>query len=116
MSKHVSFCGGKCTEEIKQKFAAIFFEPHEPHRNTVRRLIDRFRETGSVADAPRSGRPLVLSGDKVLNISDRITRSPKKSSLQLLQQAASHDYQHRERLMKILPVKPIRASQHQCMN
>jgi hypothetical protein len=38
----------------------------------------------------------VLSGEKVLNISDLITQSPKKSSLQLLQQAASHNYQYRE--------------------
>jgi hypothetical protein len=83
-SKHVFCCGGKRTEEVKQKFAAIFFEPHEPHRNMVRWLSDGFRETGQVADAPRSGRSLVLSEDKVVNISVRITQSPKRFSLQLL--------------------------------
>jgi hypothetical protein len=51
-----------------------------PHRNAVRQLIQKFKETGFVCDATRSGRPSILTEKKVLDISDRMLQSPKKSS------------------------------------
>jgi transposase len=37
-----------------------------PNRHTVRTLIEKFHETGSVSDIKRSGRPSVLTEDKLL--------------------------------------------------
>lgn len=40
-----------------------------PHRDTVRALISKFRRNGSVADDERSGRPSLLSEEKLNEIS-----------------------------------------------
>jgi transposase len=52
----------------------------------VRQLIQKFKETGSVCDAARSGRPSILTEEKVLDISDRRLQSPKKYIKKLSQQ------------------------------
>jgi hypothetical protein len=72
-------CGGEYTEEIKENFGEMFPESRVIHRNVVRQLIDKFRETESVAEASRSGRPRVLTEDKVLDTSERKMQSSKKS-------------------------------------
>jgi hypothetical protein len=36
---------------VQEQFAEKFPETPVPHRNAVRRLIEKFRETGSVLDA-----------------------------------------------------------------
>lgn len=38
-----------------------FFNSDPPHRNTIYALRDKFNATGSVLDAPRSGRPISVS-------------------------------------------------------
>jgi hypothetical protein len=62
--ERVFHCGGEYTEESIQTFVEMFPEFHVPHRNIMRQLIDKFRETGSVADAQRSSMPRVLSEHK----------------------------------------------------
>ncbi|KAJ4444475.1 hypothetical protein ANN_06267 [Periplaneta americana] len=78
--------GGKYTEKVKQKFRERFPESALPNRDTVRDLIAKFRKTGSVHDAPRSGRPPVLTEEKLLDISDIMLRSPSKSVRKLAQE------------------------------
>ncbi|XP_076352672.1 uncharacterized protein LOC143248124 [Tachypleus tridentatus] len=51
-----------------------------------RNLVDKFRETGSVDDAKRCGRPRKLSEEKMLDISDSVMQSPSKSLRKLAQQ------------------------------
>jgi len=51
----------------------------------MRQLINKFRETGSVADTPKSGRATILTEDKVLDTSDRVMESPKNSVRKLSQ-------------------------------
>ena len=46
--------------EVNKEFLEIFPETDLPHRNTVRNL-NKFREHGSVKDAPRHGRPIILN-------------------------------------------------------
>jgi transposase len=53
---------------VQQQFAEKLPETPVPHRNAVRRLIEKFRETGSVLDAERSGRPSKLN-EKLMDIS-----------------------------------------------
>jgi hypothetical protein len=50
-----------------------------PHRITFRRLIEKLRETGSVLEAERSGRPSKLNDKKLMDISDSMLRIPSKS-------------------------------------
>jgi hypothetical protein len=44
------------TDLVQGQFAEEFPETPVPRRSAVRRLIEKFRETGSVLDAERSGR------------------------------------------------------------
>jgi hypothetical protein len=61
-------CGGEYTQDV-QRFKAQF-----PETNAVQQLIQKFKETGSVRDATRSGRPSILTEKKVLDISDHIRK------------------------------------------
>jgi transposase len=64
------------TDLVQEQFAEIFPEIPVPHRNAVRRLIEKFRETGSVLDAERRGRPTKLNDNNLIDISDSMLRSP----------------------------------------
>jgi hypothetical protein len=61
--------GNRYTDLVEQ-FAEKFPETPVPHRNAVRRLTEKFRETGSVLDAKRSGRPFKLNNKKLMDISN----------------------------------------------
>jgi transposase len=84
--EHVFRCGGEYTQDVQQQFQAQFPETKVPHCNAVRQLIQKFQETGSVCDATISGRPSILTEKKLLDISDRMPQSPKKSIRKLSQQ------------------------------
>jgi hypothetical protein len=43
--------GNRYTDSLQEQFAEKFPETPVPHRNAVRRLIEKFRETGSVLDS-----------------------------------------------------------------
>jgi hypothetical protein len=49
--------GNMYTDLEQNQFAKKFPETPLPRRNAFRRLTQKFRETGSVLDAERSGRP-----------------------------------------------------------
>jgi hypothetical protein len=71
---------------VQKQFAEKFPETPVPHRNAVRRLIETFRETGSILDAERSGRPSKLNDNMLMYISDYMLRSPSKSLRKLAQE------------------------------
>ena len=77
--EHTFRCNGEFTEEVRNRFKAAFPNSDVPHRNSVRSLIAKFRETGSVRDACRSGRDPILTDEKINNISEAMVRSPNKS-------------------------------------
>ena len=70
-------CGGQNTQDVQQRFKAMFPETKMLHPNAVRQLIQKFKETGSVCDATRSGRPSLLTEKEVLDISKPMLQSPK---------------------------------------
>jgi hypothetical protein len=41
MVKHVSCCGGECTEEVKQNFVEMFPESGVPRPKTMSRMIEK---------------------------------------------------------------------------
>lgn len=63
-----------------------FYNEQPPHRNNIRRWCKKFKDTGSVQDKKRSGRPPIRN-ESVELIHDSVIQSPKKSvrrrSLQL---------------------------------
>ena len=81
--EHVFRDKDKYTDEVKRQFRNRFPDTVLPHRNAVRDLINKFRETGSVQDAPRSGRPGLLTDEKLDEIAEKMDHSPKKSIRQL---------------------------------
>jgi transposase len=78
--------GNRYTDLVKEQFAEKFPETPVPHLNAVRRLTEKFCETGSVLDAERSGRPSTLNDKKLMDISDSMLRSPSKSLRKLVQE------------------------------
>jgi transposase len=56
------------------------------NKSTVQRLVERFRETGSIGEKRRPGRPFVLSNDSLENIWARLLQSPRKSLGKFYQQ------------------------------
>jgi transposase len=63
---------------VQAQFVEKFLKTPVPHRNAVRRIIEKFRETGSVLEAERSGRPSKLNDKMLMNISDSMLWSPSK--------------------------------------
>jgi hypothetical protein len=49
--EHIFREGNRYTDLVHGQFAEQFPETPVPHRNALRRLIEKFRETGSVSDA-----------------------------------------------------------------
>ena len=93
--EHVFRCGGEYTQDVQEWFQAQFPETKVPLPNTVRQLIQKLKETGSMCDATRSGKPSILTEKKVLDISERMLQSPKKSIRKLSQQVGgSHSTAH----------------------
>ena len=52
--------GGKYTKEVQELFQEKFGAERLPHRNCVSALLHKFKETGSVQDKPKTGRPKSL--------------------------------------------------------
>jgi hypothetical protein len=63
-----------------------FPETKVPHHKALQQLVLKFKESVFVCDATRSGRPPILTEKTVLDISDGMLQSPKKSIRTLLQQ------------------------------
>jgi hypothetical protein len=61
------------------EFRDTFPDSPVPNKSTISRLVNRFRDTGSVQDRNRSGRPSVLSGNSLDNIRHTSLRSPWQS-------------------------------------
>jgi hypothetical protein len=62
--------------EFEETYGA---ETPAPNKSSIKRVYDKFKKTGKVADAPRIGRPPVLTEEKVTDIHDAVLKSLKKS-------------------------------------
>jgi transposase len=60
--------GNRYTDLVQEQFAEKFPLTPVPHRNAVRRLTEKFRETGSVLVAERRGRSSMLNDKKLMDI------------------------------------------------
>jgi hypothetical protein len=76
-----------------------------PNKSTIFRLVNRFRDTGSVQDKNRSGRPSVLSDDSLDDIRQTLLRSPR-NSLRKLSLQSGLSYLSLHMATKILKLHP----------
>ncbi|XP_037020829.2 uncharacterized protein LOC119063554 isoform X1 [Artibeus jamaicensis] len=66
-------------EKVRQKWAEEFDTP-SPSRQTIYRIRDKFDKTGSICNAPKSGRPVsITTQENEMLVSQAFTESPKKS-------------------------------------
>lgn len=72
----------RCARIWRQKYP----DDPIPSKDTLYQLVRRFRDTGSVDDRPRSGRPIVVTTDMVSDVERRMLQSPQKSVRRLWQQ------------------------------
>ena len=77
--------GGKYTKEVQELFQEKFGAERLPHRNCVSALLQKFKETGSVQDKPKTGRPKVVTDTVLQNVTNKLQRSPRKSLRRLSQ-------------------------------
>lgn len=67
------------SERVREQWVKTFATP-PPTRLTVYRLRDKFEQTGSIHNAPRSGRPItVTTRENEFKVAQAFTQSPKKS-------------------------------------
>jgi transposase len=78
--------GNRYTDLVQKQFAEKSPETPVPHRNAFCRLIEKFRETGSLLDTERTGKPSKFNVKQLMDISDSMLRSPSKSLRKLAQE------------------------------
>jgi hypothetical protein len=65
--------------ECQNAFRNSFPESLAPNKSTIQRLVECFRETGSIGEKCRSDLPSVLSNDSLEDIRARLLQSPRTS-------------------------------------
>ena len=68
-------------EETRESFTRKFHNP-APNRHAIKKMVNKFKRTGSVTDEQRTGRPAVAN-KIVQRIQEEITRSPSASTRRL---------------------------------
>jgi hypothetical protein len=86
--------------ECQNAFRNSFPDSVVPNKSTIQRLVERFRETGSIGEKRRSGRPSVLSNDSLEDIRARLLRPPRKSLRKLSQQTGMGQYKGLQNVSK----------------
>ncbi|PSN44757.1 hypothetical protein C0J52_10733, partial [Blattella germanica] len=88
-------------------FGTQFPDVGLPNRDTVRRLVNRFRETGSVLDKKPKVTKRVLTEEKIHQIGERLEHMPTKSLRRLAQETGVSKVSAL-RTTKLLGLKPYR--------
>ncbi|PSN33950.1 hypothetical protein C0J52_19935 [Blattella germanica] len=65
--------------EVCRQFTEKFPGIPVPHRNMVRKLVVKVRETRSFHDRTRKGKKIILMEEKVVEIGESLQRTPTKS-------------------------------------
>jgi hypothetical protein len=63
-------------QNVRTAFRNSFPDSVVPNKFTIQRLVESFRETGSIGEKRRSGRPSVLSNDSLEDARARLLQSP----------------------------------------
>jgi transposase len=71
--------------ECQNAFRNSFPDSVVSNKSTIQRLVERFRETGSIGEKRPSGRPSVLHNANLEDIWARLLQYPRKSLTKLSQ-------------------------------
>jgi transposase len=93
--------------ECQNAFRNSFPDSVMPNKSTIQRLVERFRETGSIGDKLRSGHSSVLSNDSLEDIKARLLQ-PRIKSLRKLSQQTVVTYGSVQRATKRFKLHPYR--------
>ncbi|PSN33742.1 hypothetical protein C0J52_23551 [Blattella germanica] len=93
--------------EIVRRFRAQLPSLNSPSEDTVRRLVNKFRETGSVLDKKQRATYCVLTADKLDKVRETLERMPTKF-LRRLAQETGISKSTTWRGMKQLHMKPYK--------
>lgn len=111
--------GNNYSDLVQRLFTVKFPGVPLPSKKSVHCLIEKFRETGSVLDAPRCGRPSIINADKLSRISASVTRSPSKSLRKLAQEenvALATVHKVVKKTFKLFPYKVTAVQQLQLLD
>ncbi|KAG9487807.1 hypothetical protein GDO78_007542 [Eleutherodactylus coqui] len=77
-------CGGRSTRDIAADFNTRHPDMRPISNSTVHKIITKFRETGSIVDRQRTGRPRSARSEEVAtNVLASIVKNPARSTRQL---------------------------------
>jgi transposase len=93
--------------ECQNAFRNSFRDSVVPNKSTVQRIVERFRETGSIGEKRRSGRPSVLSNNSSEDIRAHLLQSPKKL-LRKFSKQTGMNYGSVQGATKLLKLHPYR--------
>jgi transposase len=93
--------------ECQNAFRNSFPDSVVPNKSSIQRLVERFRESGSIGEKRRSGRPSVLSNDSLEDIRARLLQAPR-TLLKKLSQQTGMTYGSVQRATKSLKLHPYR--------
>ena len=102
-----SYVRTESCREVTRLFRDRFPDIRAPHRYTVRKLVNRFRETGSVLDRRPQRTRHVLTEEKLDEIGQTLERSPRKSLSRLSQETGVSQFSTliATTLLKLKPYK-----------
>ena len=100
-----SYVRTESCREVTRLFRDRFPDIRAPHRTTVRKLVNRFRETGSVLDRTPQRTRHVLTEEKLNEIGQTLERSPRKSPSRLSQKTGVSQFSA-WKVTKLLKLKP----------
>lgn len=79
----------RCANEFIEQYPDLEIDYDNLIRH-IRRIVTRFRSTGSVCKGKSTGRPSVMLEDTVEDVRARLEHSPTKPLRQLAQQIGKH--------------------------
>ena len=107
-----SYVQTESCREVTRLFRDRFHDIRVPHRDTVRKLVNRFRETGSVLDRKAQRTHHVLTEEKLDEIGQTLERSPRKSLSRLSQKTGVSQFLA-WKATKLLKLKPYKITEVQ---
>ena len=107
-----SYVRTESCREVTRLYRDRFPDIPAPHRDTVRKLVNRFRETGSVLDRKPQRTRHVLTEENLDEIGQTLERSPRKSLSRLSQVTVVSEFSawKATKLLKLKPYKITRTS------
>ena len=89
-----SYVRTESCREVTRLFRDRFHDIRAPHRDTVRKLGNRFRETGSVLDRKSQRTHHLLTEENLDEIGQTLERTPRKSLSRLSQETGVSQFSY----------------------